>query len=277
MTSEIVGKLARQWCTRRNPVACHSLVICVVLLGGAAHAASLWHPTDHIANIAESFLEARLGDDAANTSVQAGMLDSRLKLTTCDKPLQGFLRSGTKISAKTIVGVRCDGTKPWKIYIPVEVIVKRKVWVAAQPLPRGHLLLRADLQPDVRDVSRMTAGYQSDPASLVGRRLRTSVLAGRMLTLNLLEDNHIVTRGQTVTLIVASADLQIRMAGKALMDGALNQRILVENLNSGRVVEGIVRSVELVEVIVPSASNFLPQPPKVSAAAVDTGNSNNDR
>jgi len=53
-----------------------------------------------------------------------------------------------------------------------------------------------------------------------------------------------------VTLRAQTNALQIRVAGKALMDGALGQRIRVQNTASGRVVEGLVRSAELVEVLV---------------------------
>ena len=256
-----------------------ALTGCLLLILAALQTANAtdWHATGDIARVAESFLLEKLGHRDGNTSVKAGMLDRRLKLAVCDQPLEGFLRTGTRIGAKTIVGVRCEGSRPWKVYVPVEVVVRKQVWVARQPLPRGHLIAREDLVADVRDVSRMTSGYLSDPAAVVGRRLRSSVLAGRVLTPNLLEANHIISRGQTVTLMVASGDLQIRMTGKALMDGALNERIRVENLNSGRVVEGIVRSVELVEIIVPTAGKKLPQAPKVSAITVDTGYSNNDR
>ena len=48
-----------------------------------------------------------------------------------------------------------------------------------------------------------------------------------------------------LTFGVANDRLNIRMTGKALSDGALHQRIRVENSSSGRVVEGIVRSREL--------------------------------
>lgn len=240
-------------------------------------AAASWHSLDDIAGTAESFLLERMGSANENTSVEAGMLDGRLKLTECDQPLQGFLRPGTKIGPRTVVGVRCSGAKPWKIYVPVVMSVRTQVWVARQPLPRGHLLRREDLVADTRDVARMTAGYVSDSNRLVGQRLRSSILAGRVLTLKLLEPNDIVSRGQTVTLTVSAGGLAIRMAGKALMDGALNQRIRVENLNSGRVVEGIVRSPEIVEVLVPGGPEFRPQTPKVSAPLADTQSSNNDR
>lgn len=276
MSTEIVRKLARRARSRRKLDASIAGVLLLVLSAATTKAGD-WHSTDDIGRVAEDFLTAKLGPSSGNSSVKAGMLDRRLKLSVCEQPLEGFLRAGTTIGPKTIVGVRCDGARPWKVYVPVEVVVRRQVWVAREALPRGHLIAREDLVADVRDVSRMSSGYLSDPESLVGRRLRSSVLAGRVLTPNLLEANNIISRGQSVTLMVANGDLQIRMAGKALMDGALNERIRVENVNSGRVVEGIVRSVELVEVIVPATGNFLPQDPKVSAARVDTGYSNNDR
>jgi flagella basal body P-ring formation protein FlgA len=66
----------------------------------------------------------------------------------------------------------------------------------------------------------------------------------------MLEAQIMVRRGQSVTLLVRNDALNIRMAGKALMDGAVDQRIRVENTGSRRVVEGFVRSPEYVEVLV---------------------------
>jgi flagella basal body P-ring formation protein FlgA len=39
------------------------------------------------------------------------------------------------------------------------------------------------------------------------------------------------------------------MPGRALSDGLINQRIKVENLSSGKIVEGIARSQQVVEII----------------------------
>lgn len=278
-----VRNLTHVWRIRRESVA-HAALFTLALMSsltlslpaGAAVGAQ-WHSTADIAAVAEAFLLERLGKTDGDTTVRAGMLDERLKLTACDKPLVSFLRPGAKIGSKTIVGVRCDGSKPWKMYVPVEISVRTQVWVARQPLPRGHLLGRKDLVADTRDVARMTAGYISDPDRLIGQRLRSSVLAGRVLTLKLLEPNSVIARGQTVTLTVANASLSIRMTGKALMDGALNQRIRVENLASGRVVEGIVRSREIVEILVPESGDSAQPNPKVSAPLADIHSSNNDR
>jgi flagella basal body P-ring formation protein FlgA len=41
----------------------------------------------------------------------------------------------------------------------------------------------------------------------------------------------------------------VRMAGRALTDGLMNQRVKVTNLSSGKTVEGIARSEQVVEII----------------------------
>jgi flagella basal body P-ring formation protein FlgA len=43
--------------------------------------------------------------------------------------------------------------------------------------------------------------------------------------------------------------MSVRMAGRALSDGLMNQRVRVQNLSSGKIVEGIARSEQTVEII----------------------------
>ena len=59
-----------------------------------------------------------------------------------------------------------------------------------------------------------------------------------------------IERGQSVTITAQNGGLSIAMAGTALMDGTIDERIQVENAGSGRVIEAIVRSPERVEVLV---------------------------
>ena len=58
-----------------------------------------------------------------------------------------------------------------------------------------------------------------------------------------------VQRGQTVTLVADAGGMSVRMAGRALSDGLMNQRVRVQNLSSGKIVEGIARSEQVVEII----------------------------
>lgn len=229
-----------------------------------ADAGGNWHPIDDITNTAERYLIDKTGDRAGQTSVRAGALDPRHRLARCSEALEAFLRRGAKIAARTIVGVRCSGARPWKVYLPVDLIVTAAVATSARSLPGGHVITAGDLRLDKRDVSRLRTGYYEEPQALVGQQLKQALVAGRILTPSMLRVQHLVERGQTVTLTSAGGGISITMLGKALMHGALNQRIRVENSNSGRIVEGVVRSSEQVEILLPEGPDFFHAKPKVS-------------
>ena len=218
--------------------------------GTARATESEWQSIESIGRAAEDFVHQRYASHDARVTPVAGYLDPRLRLSNCDTSLEAFVRRGTKVSSRTVVGVRCAGGKPWKVYVPVNVIVTQAVLVAKRTLPRGTALTANDVIIEDRDVSMFRNGYLSSIDSLVDQRLKRQVEAGRVLTPSMLVADKLIRRGQAVTLIVSNDQINIRMAGRALSDGALNQRIRVENTNSGRVVEGIVRSREQVEILV---------------------------
>jgi flagella basal body P-ring formation protein FlgA len=213
-------------------------------------AGSDWQPVAEITATAEAFLRASVGQGDERVVPKAGHLDPRLQLPRCDVPLAPYTQPGSKRTGRLIVGVRCSGEKPWNVYVPVTVAVMEDVVITAHSLPREHVLTQDDLQVVRRDVARLVGGYTSDPADIVGQRLKRGVTQGMVLTSSHLRPVVMIERGQTVTLTVRGGSLNISMAGKALTDGVANQRIRVENLASGRVVEGLVRSPELVEIIV---------------------------
>lgn len=228
-----------------------------VLAAAAASADSAgFTPTADIEAVAAGFVREKVGSYAGNTRVVAAKLDSRLRLAHCDQPLEAFLRPGEKIDNRTNVGVRCSGASPWKVYIPVDMVVTKNVLMPRQSVSRGHILTENDLVAVERDVTRLRRGYFTDKKRLVGQKARQSLVAGQIITPSMIEADTLIRRGQTVTLSVANNRLNIQMAGKALSDGALHQRIRVENTNSGRVVEGVVRSREHVEVIVVGNDGF---------------------
>lgn len=230
------------------------IVALTFLLGSASLAqtatVSRWHAIADIAATAENYVSSVVGTADQRITPQAGRLDPRLQLPQCTKDLEAFQQRGAKISSRTVVGVRCDGANPWKVYVPVDVIVTETVLVARRTLPSGHIFTADDVSPEQRDVSRLVGGYLSRPGDLLGKKLKHSLMAGRVITPSMLKADIMVRRGQMVTIVVRNNSISIRMMGKALTDGAQNQRIRVENTKSKRVVEGIVRSPEQVEVLV---------------------------
>lgn len=225
-------------------------LLTLALSVGASAAENRWHPVKEITAAAENYLKVSIGPSDERIVPTAGHLDPRLQLPLCDETLDPFLRPGTKVSGRTIVGVRCPGSKPWKVYLPVYVAVMEELMIAKSSLPRGHLLQREDIEVATRDISGLTAGYLSQANDIVGHRLKRAVTRGVVFIPSLLADEILIKRGQSVVLTVSNDSLNIRMSGTALMDGARNQRIRVENTRTGLVVEGLVRSPERVEVLI---------------------------
>ena len=70
-----------------------------------------------------------------------------------------------------------------------------------------------------------------------------------MITNQLLVASKAVQRGQMVTLVADASGLNVRMSGRALSDALVNQRVRVQNLSSGKIIEGVARSEQVVEII----------------------------
>jgi len=209
-----------------------------------------WQSNKDIALVAEEFVNGQVAKTDSRITARAGHLDSRLKLALCDVELEAFLRPGIRITSRTAVGVRCSGSRPWKIYVPIDVVITEAVFVSRKMLPRGHILTADDVVAEERNVSRLVGGYIVDPAEFLGQRLKHQIMSGKIVTPSLLVADMVIKRGQSVTLLLQHNGLNITMGGKALMDGAVNQRIRVENSVSHRIVEGLVRSPEFVEILV---------------------------
>ncbi len=217
---------------------------------GADALDTLWHPVKDITAAAENYLKLSIGSSDDRIVPTAGYLDPRLQLPRCTAALDAYVRPGTNLSGRTIVGVRCTGARPWKVYLPVYVAVMETVLITHSSMPRGYLIQPEDVEIATRDVSGLVGGYLSQPDDILGQRMKRAVGRGVVITPSLLQGQILVKRGQSVTLIVRNESLNIIMSGKALMDGAVNQRIKVENTGSGKVVEGLVRSAQQVEVLV---------------------------
>ena len=232
----------------RRTVACIVCALCACLLSGLAVAQS-WQSLDSIRDAAVERVRSDLSAGSARRSVEADALDERLHLAACDVPLEAFMPPGGRRGANSSVGVRCSSPQPWKIYVSVRVSSRDRVLVAARPLPRDAVLGSADLEAVERDVDQLAQGYVTDVAQLSGMRLRRPIAAGAVLTPAMLASVPLIARGQQVTLEAGADSMSIRMAGEALDEAALGQRIRVRNLSSARVVEGVVRSAQVVEVL----------------------------
>ena len=197
---------------------------------------------DDVQAAAEEFVRARLPASHAKQFVTAAKLDPRLRVGSCDQPLQTFEQSATNLGERVTVGVRCAAANTWTLYVPVSVEVEIPVLVLRRALARRARVAMIDVEPQTRRVPGTAATFLQDTASLQGHRLKRSLPAGTALTVDMLVPDLVVRRGQQVTLIAASGPVEIRAQGHALTEGGVADRVRVQNISSLKVVEGVVES-----------------------------------
>lgn len=199
--------------------------------------------------VAKSFVSKHLSSQGIKKpEIKVGKLDSRLKLNKCNKNLQAFLPKGSREIGNTTVGVKCTGTKPWSLHVPVTISIYKKVLVAAQAVQKNTILSKADIKLVKKDTADLAYGYYEDLKSVTGLKLKRRLLAGTVLTPAMLKKPQVITRGQKVTIMALSGRMEVRMMGKALDNGAVGERIQVMNLKSRKKLEGVVTSAGEVEV-----------------------------
>jgi len=194
-----------------------------------------------IFEVAQQFMLRRVAAEYEQSpEIKQGRLDSRLQLNKCSVPLVAYLPKGSRDLGRVTVGVKCLGTRPWSLHVPVIISIYKNIVVAAHPVLRGKLLVQDDLKLARRDLASLPQGYIEDLTYGTGMKLKRSLKTGMPLTPFMIKKPRIVTRGQKVSIVARSGSLEVRVAGKALGHGAVGERIGVINLISRRKLEGIV-------------------------------------
>ena len=155
---------------------------------------------------------------------------------------------GSRSSGNSTVGVRCNGVKPWTLYVPVKIAVYREVLVTTRPLVRGEIVTAADLRPERRNLENLRTGYLTDPKQAIGRLVKRSLNAGTALSVSAIAPPRVIKRGEKVTLLIDIPGIQVRATAKALGDGAMGETISVRNTSSRQVVQATVVSPGVVRV-----------------------------
>jgi flagella basal body P-ring formation protein FlgA len=178
-----------------------------------------------------------------------GPIEAHSQLEKCVRPIRAYVPSGQHMKDRITIELRCEDPKPWHLYVPVRIVSTSPVAVAVHAIVVGTVIKEGDLRVEQHDVSELPLGFLDDPAVAVGLTAARPISGGAYLTNQQLVAPKAVQRGQSVTLLADAGGISVRMAGKALTDGLINQRVRVQNLSSGKIVEGIARSQEVVEII----------------------------
>ncbi len=208
-----------------------------------------WQAHADILAVAAATARSGGAEDGGRTRAVADKLDPRLRLSACSVPLAGKIPFGARKSARVTVEVRCNGVKPWKVYVPVKLARFRRVVVVNRALARGAVLTPGVITLAERDIGSLPRGYLLNTEYAVGQRLRRAVVSGAVLTPATLDSPPMIQRGQRVTVEARPGTITVRTAGIAKSDGVFGQVINVESASSKRQIQAIVRSPQSVEVL----------------------------
>ncbi len=230
----------------RGPLALGVIASALLWLASGAVSAGDIQPAADIARAASA--EAlRLSAGAAAVTVREARVDPRLRLPRCADPLMARASPGNRAGGRLTVEVRCQ-EPAWHVYVPVTLSARAQVVVAARPLPAHTSLATGDVILAERDLHGLPSGYFRRIEDLRGLEVTRALGAGEVVSPAQVRAGALVRRGQEVILVAQTDTVAVRMKGEVLADGGLNQRVRVRNLSSGREVEGVVRSADLVEV-----------------------------
>jgi flagella basal body P-ring formation protein FlgA len=220
-------------------------------LTGAAAAAedSNLQSVSELESLARTEAERAFAPLTEHQRFAIGPIEPNLQLERCRLPVKASLVSQHHMQDRATVELRCADAKTWHLYVQIRVIGTSSVAVAAHAIVQGTVLTAKDMRIEQHDISELPMGFLDDPAIAVGLTASRPISGGAFLTNQQLMAAKAVQRGQTVTLIADLGGMSVRMSGKALSDGLVNQRVRVENLSSGKIVEGIARSEQIVEII----------------------------
>lgn len=231
------------------------LAVATIALSSAflpANAERGMQPLDSIRNAAVEFVRKNVPDTRQGAGrkvlIEAGHLDSRLRLAACAGNLSASQPPGNTWNARNTVAVSCAMGATWTIHVPVTLETEATVLVTRRAVGRGASFTTADIEEQVRRVPGIADRYVTTPGELSGRHAKRNLPAGTLLTDDALAIDLLVKRGQQVTLLASVGGIEVRAAGKALADGGSMDRIRVQNLNSARIVEGLVESADIVRI-----------------------------
>jgi flagella basal body P-ring formation protein FlgA len=236
---------------RRATLFCRlALVHCLALppLLAAAEASEL-QDLKQLEALAKSEAAAQFPALNARQRFLVGPIEPHMQLQKCQRQVRPVLASAVHMRDRVTIELICQDAKSWHIYVPVRIIGTSPVAVTAHAIVAGSVLQATDLKVEEHDLSELPLGFLDDPAIAVGLTASRPIAGGAFLTNQMLVAAKAVQRGQSVTLIADAGGISVRMGGRALSDGLINQRVRVQNLSSGKVVEGIARSEQVVEII----------------------------
>uniref|UniRef100_Q07SH3 Flagella basal body P-ring formation protein FlgA n=1 Tax=Rhodopseudomonas palustris (strain BisA53) TaxID=316055 RepID=Q07SH3_RHOP5 len=140
---------------------------------------------------------------------------------------------GRVAAGALVASVICNGAiaeEPVRFPVPVTTIYPGD-------LIKDEMIIDRAFAPNMPGV----AAFVGDRLTVVGRTARRTLLPGRLIPNNAVEDQKIVNRGSVVKVVIEDGALSIVTYGSSLQSGGPGAFIQLRNLDTGVTIRGIVQ------------------------------------
>lgn len=112
--------------------------------------------------------------------------------------------------------------------------------VITRPVARGAVIQDSDVTIQKRPKSEVQADTVRDPSAAIGMAVQQSIRAGQMIRSTDLARPQLVKRGEPVMIFYQVPGIVLTARGKAEESGSLGDTINILNIQSKRVIQGVV-------------------------------------
>jgi flagella basal body P-ring formation protein FlgA len=199
--------------------------------------------------------------EGAGSSTLAEALKAHLG-TTCPWPEVAITdiavndRVPDTVPAKIVV----DGNPPGRIPFTAEfadgkritgtAVVRAydRVVMSTRPNRKGYVMRDDDVYTTLMDVTRIPKGALKDTGAVVGKPLSRPVSANAPILDAMVRERPLVKRGHRVTLLAEAASFSITTYGELKSDSTVGGHVKVLNLQSKKIVSGLLVDENTVKV-----------------------------
>ena len=151
-------------------------------------------------------------------------------IVSCNKPLKWQITIRTNADSTPKIHSK---KKINKVSNSIKLITLRN------NLKKGEVIQKHDLKFDYKTNS-VGNGFFESFDKLVGRKINQNLSKGQVIKIRHLEENFMVSEGQSIIIFSDLYGINVRMQGNALENGHFNELIKVKNISSGKIVQGRV-------------------------------------
>ena len=148
-----------------------------------------------------------------------------------------------------VLRIFSNGELKQRFVVGIDIRVFKDVVVSSRQLRRSSIIRSEDVEVQKRELKDTNKTPFLFVSEVVGKRLRTSVPANRILHQSSVEEAPVIARDQYVTIRGKKGAVCVTTRGRAIEEGKTGEFIQVKNLGSGKIVIARVTSPEIVDIL----------------------------